>query len=84
MCRAIKINGTICGRTLTGENQTNRCKLHDNVVQMKGPHTVARFELLYVQRKQIRDFDANYHERWRVIQGEERRILTEEYRIQRA
>jgi hypothetical protein len=51
---------------------------------MKGPHTVARFELLYVQRKQIRDFDANYHERWRVIQGEERRILTEEYRIQRA
>jgi hypothetical protein len=83
-CIAIKINGTICGRTLTGENQTNRCKLHDNVVQMKGPHTVARFELLYVQRKQIRDFDANYHERWRVIQGEERRILTEEYRIQRA
>jgi hypothetical protein len=83
-CRAINAKGNVCGRRLPEENQTGVCKTHQAVIQRKGPHTAARDELERIQRKQIRDFDANYHERWRILQGEERRILTEEYRIQRA
>jgi len=82
-CVAIKANGTACGRNLTGDNQTTFCKTHQAVIHRKGPHTVARDELSRVQHKELRDFDANYNEQWRIIQGEERRILTEEYRIQR-
>jgi hypothetical protein len=82
-CRAINAKGNVCGRRLTGENQTGVCKTHEAVIQRKGPHTAARDELGRIQRKEIREFDANYQERWRILQGEERRVLTEEYRIQR-
>jgi hypothetical protein len=82
-CVAIKANGTACGRNLTGENQTGICKIHQAVIRRKGPHTVARHELERVQHKELKEFDANYHEQWRAAQGEERRVLTEEYRIQR-
>lgn len=82
-CRAINAKGNVCGRRLPEENQTGVCKTHQAVIQRKGPHTAARDELERIQRKELREFDANYQEQWRVIQGEERRILTEEYRIQR-
>jgi len=83
-CRAINAKGNVCGRRLPEENQTGVCKTHQAVIQRKGPHTAARDELERIQRKQIREFDANYDERRRILQGEERHVLTEEYRIQRA
>lgn len=82
-CRGIKGDGNVCGRRLPEENQTGVCKIHQGVIDKKGPHTAARDELERIQRKELREFDANYHERWRILQGEERRVLTEEYRIQR-
>jgi hypothetical protein len=82
-CEAINAKGNICGRGLTAENQTTFCKTHQAVIHRKGPHTVARDELSRVQHKELREFDANYQEQWHVLQGEERRILTEEYRITR-
>ena len=82
-CRAINAKGGVCGRRLLEENQTGVCKTHQAVIQRKGPHTAARDELERIQRKELREFDANYQERWRILQGEERRVLTEDYRIQR-
>ncbi len=82
-CRAINAKGGVCGRKLTPENQTDICKTHQAVIHRKGPHTAARDELSRVQHKELREFDANYQEQWRVLQGEERRVLTEDYRIQR-
>lgn len=82
-CRAINAKGNPCRRRLTEENQTGVCKTHQAVIERKGPHTAARDELERIQRKELREFDANYQERWRILQGEERRVLTEDYRIQR-
>jgi hypothetical protein len=83
VCVAIKGNGTVCGNSLYPGNESGLCRTHDAVIKRKGPHTVAREELLHVQHKELREFDANYQERWRVLQGEERRVLTEDYQIQR-
>lgn len=82
-CEAINAKGNVCGRGLTAENQTTFCKTHQAVIHRKGPHTVARDELSRVQRKELREFDANYNQQWTIVQGEERRVLTEEYRIMR-
>jgi len=83
VCTAIKSNGNTCDRRLSPENQTGVCKTHEAVIQRKGPHTTARDEIYNIQQKELRDFDANFNEQWRVVQGEERRILSEEYRIAR-
>ena len=83
VCTAIKSNGNTCGRRLTDENQTGVCKTHQSVIERKGPHTTARDEIYNIQQKELRDFDANFNQQWRLVQGEERRILSEEYQIAR-
>jgi hypothetical protein len=58
-CLSIRANGTPCNRPATLDNNT-KCGIHNNSLILHGPHTFARRELGFINKKEINDAFAIY------------------------
>jgi hypothetical protein len=59
-CIGVKADGVVCGKRCRNNNV--RCATHLRVLEDNGPNALARKEMGYIHKKQVKDIESRYEE----------------------